>query len=82
MARTPTAPPSRTFREISASASLGLTTGIGLAFLLEGIDNTVRTPEQAQAISGLPSLGMIPLGSKIDAETKHGLTVASSREAG
>jgi capsular exopolysaccharide synthesis family protein len=28
------------------------------------MDNTVRTPEQAQALSALPSLGMIPLGSK------------------
>jgi succinoglycan biosynthesis transport protein ExoP len=32
--------------------------------VLENMDNSVRTPEQAQAISGLPSLGMIPLGSK------------------
>ena len=33
-------------------------------FPLENMDNTVRTPEQAQAMSALPSLGMIPLGSK------------------
>jgi capsular exopolysaccharide synthesis family protein len=35
-----------------------------LAFLLESMDNSVRTPEQATALSALPSLGMIPLGSK------------------
>jgi capsular exopolysaccharide synthesis family protein len=62
--------------------ALGLTTGIGLAFLLEGIDNTVRTPEQAQAISGLPSLGMIPLGSRhsTDSSGRPRLSVASSKE--
>ena len=32
-----------------------------LAFLLEAVDNTVRTPEQAQAISAPPWLGMIPV---------------------
>jgi exopolysaccharide transport family protein len=69
-------------RNLGFALALGLTTGIGLAFLLEGMDNTVRTPEQAQAISALPSLGMIPMGSKTQAEasTKH-LTVAASKEA-
>jgi polysaccharide biosynthesis transport protein len=69
-------------RNLTFALALGLSTGIGLAFLLEGIDNTVRTPEQAQAISALPSLGMIPLGSKsgVEAAAKR-LTVASSREA-
>ncbi|HZQ68424.1 MAG TPA: polysaccharide biosynthesis tyrosine autokinase [Terriglobales bacterium] len=70
-------------RNLSFALALGLTTGIGLAFLLEGIDNTVRTPEQAQAISALPSLGMIPLGSKSSAEAAAGkkLVLASSKEA-
>ncbi len=52
-------------RNLTFALALGLTTGIGLAFVLEALDNTVRTPEQAQAISALPSLGMIPLGSLI-----------------
>ena len=70
-------------RNLAFAVALGLTTGIGLAFLLEGIDNTVRTPEQAQAISALPSLGMIPLGSKnsMEATMRQRLAVASSREA-
>src|SRR5205809_8006266 len=69
-------------RNLSFALALGLTSGIGLAFLLEGIDNTVRTPEQAQVISGLPSLGMIPLGSKNNSESnsKRGLIVASAKE--
>src|SRR4029077_16654017 len=62
---------------------LGLSAGIGLAFLLENMDNTVRTTEQAQIISGVPALGMIPMGSKngLDGAGKKLLTVSSSREA-
>ena len=83
MARTPGGPTEPNIpRNLGFGFCLGLTSGIGLAFLLEGIDNTVRTPEQAQAISGLPSLGMIPLGSRNSSESaSHGLTVAPSKEA-
>jgi exopolysaccharide transport family protein len=84
IARTPGAPAEPNIpRNLGFAFVLGLTSGVGLAFLLEGLDNTVRTPEQAQAISGLPSLGMIPLGSKSNAESgsKQGLMVASSKEA-
>jgi succinoglycan biosynthesis transport protein ExoP len=64
-ARVPTAPSEPNIpRNLSFALMLGVISGVGLAFLLENMDNTVRTPEQAQAISGLPSLGMIPLGSK------------------
>jgi capsular exopolysaccharide synthesis family protein len=84
IARTPAAPSEPNIpRNLGFGFVLGLTSGIGLAFLLEGIDNTVRTPEQAQAISQLPSLGMIPLGPKSTAEanSKQGLSVAASKEA-
>jgi polysaccharide biosynthesis transport protein len=83
MARTPGGPTEPNIpRNLGFGFCLGLTTGIGLAFLREGIDNTVRTPEQAQAISGLPSLGMIPLGSRNNSETaSRGLMVAASKEA-
>jgi capsular exopolysaccharide synthesis family protein len=82
MARTPAVPTEPNIpRNLGFGFCLGLTTGIGLAFLLEGIDNTVRTPEQAQAISGLPSLGMIPLGSRTNSDANsRGLTVATSKE--
>jgi capsular exopolysaccharide synthesis family protein len=86
VARTPGGPAEPNIpRNLGFAFVLGLTSGIGLAFLLEGIDNTVRTPEQAQAISGLPSLGMIPLGSKNNADSGAkagpGLMVAASKEA-
>ena len=83
IARTPEAPAEPNIpRNLGFGFVLGLSSGIGLAFLLEGMDNTVRTPEQAQAISGLPSLGMIPLGSKShsDSGARQKLTVASSKE--
>jgi capsular exopolysaccharide synthesis family protein len=64
-ARVPTSPSEPNIpRNLSFALVLGVISGLGLAFLLENMDNTVRTPEQAQAISALPSLGMIPLGSK------------------
>ena len=84
LARIPTEPSEPNVpRNLSFALALGLTTGIGLAFLLEGLDNTVRTPEQAQIISGLPSLGMIPLGSKAPLEgvSRKRLAVAASKEA-
>ncbi len=70
-------------RNLGFAFVLGLTSGVGLAFLLEGLDNTVRTTEQAQAISGLPPLGMIPLGSKTTREgaSSKRLMLASSNEA-
>ena len=64
-ARSPNAPVEPNIpRNLLFALVLGITSGVGLAFLLEGMDNTVRTTEQAQMISALPSLGMIPLGSK------------------
>jgi len=82
VARVPTTPTEPNIpRNLSLGLALGLTTGLGLAFGLESLDSTVRTPEQTQAISGLPSLGMIPLGSRHTSEKRPGrLLVARSRE--
>lgn len=83
VARVPIAPSEPNLpRNLAFALALGLSTGIGLAFLMEGVDNTVRTPEQAQAISGLASLGMIPNGSKSRSEigNRRHLSLASSRE--
>jgi len=40
---------------------LGLMVGIGIAFLLVFLDNTVRTPEDLEKVVALPSLGLIPI---------------------
>jgi capsular exopolysaccharide synthesis family protein len=70
-------------RNLGFAFILGSMSGVGLAFLLEGLDNTVRTTEQAQMISGLASLGMIPLGSKSNREGANPkrLVLASSNES-
>jgi len=84
VARVPTTPAGPNLpRNLAFALALGLSTGIGLAFLLESMDNTVRTPEQAQTISALPSLGMIPLGSRSAREIggREKLALASSKEA-
>jgi succinoglycan biosynthesis transport protein ExoP len=76
-ARVPTVPSEPNIpRNLSFALVLGVISGVGLAFLLENMDNTVRTPEQAQAISGLASLGMIPLGSKSGNNGPHGKRLA------
>ena len=84
VARVPTSPSGpNLLKNLGFALALGLSTGIGLAFLLESMDNTVRTPEQAQSISALPSLGMIPLGSRSTREmgSNQKLALASSKEA-
>jgi capsular exopolysaccharide synthesis family protein len=42
---------------------VGLAGGVSLAFILESRDNTVHSLEQAQMITALPSLAVIPLAS-------------------
>ena len=80
-ARVPTSPVEPNIpRNLAFALVLGVISGVGLAFLLENMDNTVRTPEQAQAISALPSLGMIPLGSKSGSHSVGRLALTSSKE--
>ena len=39
----------------------GLFGGVGLCYLLDYLDNTVKGPEEVEKLTGLPSLGVIPL---------------------
>jgi capsular exopolysaccharide synthesis family protein len=39
---------------------LGVALGVGLAFLLEYLDRSLRTPEQVERILKLPALGIVP----------------------
>jgi len=39
---------------------LGLLGGLGLAFILEYLDRSIRSPEQVESILKLPALGVIP----------------------
>lgn len=39
---------------------VGLLGGIALAFAREVMDSTIRTPEQVEAVAGLPAIGIVP----------------------
>jgi capsular exopolysaccharide synthesis family protein len=83
-ARVPTAPSEPNIpRNVGFALMLGIASGVGLAFLMESLDNTVRTTEQAQMISALPALGMIPMGSMADGEARglRRLAGPTSKEA-
>ena len=49
---------------ITLASALGLFGGIALAFLLNFLDNTVRSVEEFESITHLPCLGVLPLGGR------------------
>jgi capsular exopolysaccharide synthesis family protein len=62
VARTPTSPIAPDVRRnITLGFLFGLGLGIGLAFVLDSLDSTVRNMDEVSAISMLPALGTIPL---------------------
>ncbi|MFB3903579.1 MAG: GumC family protein [Acidobacteriota bacterium] len=46
--------------DLALGFGVGLFLAIGLAFLMEYLDNTLKTPEEMEQSLGLPSLGVIP----------------------
>ncbi len=46
--------------DLALGFGVGLFIAIGLAFLMEYLDNTLKTPEEMEQSLGLPSLGVIP----------------------
>ena len=47
---------------------LGLAAGVGLAFLREQLDNTLKTPEEAERYLHLPNLGD---GARFRGDERH-----------
>jgi capsular polysaccharide biosynthesis protein len=45
---------------IAIGGVLGVFLGVGVAFLLEFMDNTLNTKEEAERLLGVPVLGQIP----------------------
>jgi capsular exopolysaccharide synthesis family protein len=45
------------------AAVVGLFLGVGLAFFLEHLDDTIKTPEDLQNLIRLPSFGIVPEGA-------------------
>jgi len=67
-AQVPTAPysPQRA-ADLALGFGVGLLIAVGLAFLMEYLDNTLKTPEDMEQSLGLPSLGVIPAISDLPA---------------
>lgn len=64
IARQPTSPSKPNIpRNIVLAFLVSMTGGVALAFLLEVLDTSVRTPEQVETLTSLPSLGIIPMSS-------------------
>ena len=40
--------------------TVGMILGIGMAFLMESVDNTLKTPDQVEELLAIPALGVIP----------------------
>ena len=60
---------------------VSLTLGTGAAFLLDRMDNSISSPEVADAVSGWPSLGMIPFSqSKHKLAAEEGNPTAGRRD--
>jgi polysaccharide biosynthesis transport protein len=51
-------------RALITYLALGAMAGLGAAYLLEQLDNTVRTSEDLERVTGLPTLGIIPKGKR------------------
>src|SRR4029077_4368080 len=48
-------------RNVALAFLVGLVGGIGLALMREYLDNTVKTPDDVETLSRLPSLAVVPL---------------------
>lgn len=61
-ARTPRSPiRPRTAVNMLAALVLGLVLGIGLALVVDFLDNTIKSQEQVERLLGLPFLGILPV---------------------
>jgi len=59
-------------RDLMVSGVLGLLGALGLAFLLDYLDNTLKDPEEAERYLRLPNIGIIPEFSRINSSSSYG----------
>ncbi len=66
----------RVMLNLAVGFILGLSLGVGLAFLQEYLDNTLKTPDEVESLLRLPSLGLIPSIhlNALAKSSEHGLT--------
>ena len=81
IARIPTSPIyPNTHRSLVLGFLMALGLAIGLAFVLETFDNTVRSLEEVSTVSTLPALGTIPLQLADDPLHRRTLTISGDVE--
>ncbi len=68
----------RRLRDVALGMVLGLFLGLGAAFFLEYLDNTLKTPDDVRHHLGVPLLGVIP-EQKVDPSSPH-LLLSSSQQ--
>ncbi len=51
----------RPVQNLMLALVLGLAAGVGFAFLIETLDNTLKSPADVESFLGIPVLGMIPI---------------------
>jgi len=63
-AEIPKSPLSSKKKNLILAFLIGIFGGVGLCFLLEYLDNTIKGPEDVERLAGLPSLGVVPFLDK------------------
>jgi capsular exopolysaccharide synthesis family protein len=57
---------------ILLASFVGLLGGVGLAFFREHLDNTVKTPDDVEYLTRLPSLALIPVFAALNGHSRNG----------
>ena len=60
----------RRFQNLLLALIVGLTLGGGLAFFTESLDRSIKNPEEAEALLGIPVIGLIPSIGDLDGKFK------------
>lgn len=66
-------------RNIMLAVLMGLVGGVGLALFREYLDNTVKSPDDIEALTGLPSLAVVPSLPGMNAPTGRLSRLAEKR---
>jgi len=72
----------RRFQNLLLALIVGLTLGGGLAFFTESLDRSIKNPEEAEALLGIPVIGLIPSIGDLDGKfkgTRNEIELISSR---
>lgn len=68
-------------RNILLALLVGLVGGIGLAFFREYLDNTVKSPDDIESLTGLPSLAVVPAFGELNGNRRHRAALTTGEKA-